>query len=271
MQKTTRELNLFKESIAVYYPDDPLEKAIQDTYHKYNEGWLSAYQCKLMAKALLSLKTFDQGWFIDKLLPVRMSYFFSPLLTKNTDTMVFVTHFLFLRDILENQEINSYLNDPIVFMTAPLAHWLFREYSLHIFVNKDVLCFENKNISFSEVGGLLIAEKENVLVTSDSIIKIINKTNRKLEMNVDIDILNEIQSEVQLKAASVKIAPGIFKLDADERMFRPDMKVYDKISRKNGKIKEIGPGESGNVLISYGDSEEVSITKKDFDERFIVL
>ena len=51
-----------KTAIAVFNPQDPLERAVQDAYHEHNDDWLSMYECQLVTRALAYLKMFDEGW-----------------------------------------------------------------------------------------------------------------------------------------------------------------------------------------------------------------
>ena len=138
-----------KEAIAVYNPqDDPWQSAIQDAAKEITGNWLPSFPCQQLAKAVASLKI-GTDWLVrDDLLTVRAHYLFAPYLTENKETLVFVTHLLYLRDILENKEICSNLNDPIVFVSSLLASFLFRDSPVHIHVNTDLLRAANPKAEF---------------------------------------------------------------------------------------------------------------------------
>ena len=48
------------EAIAVFDPDDAWEKAIQAAAKEVTGDWLPAYPCRLLARAVVSLKCDDE-------------------------------------------------------------------------------------------------------------------------------------------------------------------------------------------------------------------
>ncbi len=242
-----------KEAIAVFNPQDPWERAVQEASHEIDGEWLSSYECRLASRAISYLKCFDD-WIDDKkLMNQRAKYFFAPHMSINKEQMVFVTHNLFLRDILENGEINAYLYSPITFVTRPIAYYLLREYPIHVHVESNLLKGENSDVNFIELGGLMIADYENVSVTSESILDIVQRS-------------NNLQ-----KAAVTEIDRGIFKIDEDERQIFPDDRILHKIDKSEGQISFIGPGEEGTVEIKMNDGSERAIGKLDFDSEYIIM
>jgi hypothetical protein len=229
---------------------------VQSASKKYTGDWLSMYQCKLVAKAILSLKSFEETWSDStELLQQRVSYFFSDAFTKNKNYVVFLTFPLFVRDILENREINSYIHDPVVFMTISLSHFLFKEYPVHMYIDANALRAENGGIKLMEIGGLFISDGENVSVNS-CISKIIS---------------TDAESAPQLKAAATNLGEGIFKIDEHERKIMPDTEVWDKYKRVVARIFTVEPGETGEVGIRYDDGNETMISKLYFDNHFVCI
>ena len=259
-----------KEGLSVYYPPDEFERAIQDASHTHTGEWLSSYQCQLAASAVAFLKIFEDQWLTEEeLFSHRMNYLFAPAMTRDKTVMVFVTHRLYLRDILENREINSYIHSPPVFVTKPIAHYLLREYPIHIHVNRERILAEN-DINLFTIGGLLIAEEEDVRISPESIIEVKTVHNKNLQMSVEQEEAEEVQLMTGLKAASSPIGKGVFKIDEHERALAPDTRIWDKELRANAIILSVHPGETGTVEIKYDDGHEVSISKQTFDQRFVV-
>ena len=247
-----------KESIAVYNPEDPLERIIQDASKQYTDNWLSMYQCKLVAKAILNLKVFSESWDNSELLSQRISYFFKNSFTKNKNYVVFLTFPLFVRDILENREINAYIHDPVVFVTIPISHFLFKEYPVHMYINADALRSENGDIKLMEIGGLFISDGENVSLNS-----CISK----------ISVSNDIPESTMSysKAAVTNTGNGIFKIDEHERNILPDTEVWDKQKKTVAQVFSVEPGETGEIGIRYKNGEEVRISKLFFDANFLCI
>ena len=247
-----------KKSISVYQPSDPLEKAIQDTYHEYEGTWLPSHVCQIAAKAFCSLKIFDSTWIEeDNLYKQRCSYLFSPEFVQNKDIMVFLTMPLFLRDVLENNLISSVTSNPVTFTTPTIAHYLYKEYPVKIYIKKDLLISGN-NCQWFHVGGFLITDTD-VNLPRECIIKI------KHADNVDVPQIGET---LGLKAASLN---GIFHVDEVERVLMPGMKVIDKTSKTgSGVIETVEPGENGMVHMQF-QTGNTSIGKQLFDTRFSLV
>lgn len=242
-------------AIAIYQPSDPLEKAIQDTYHEYEGGWLPAHVCQLAAKAFASLKMFDPTWIEeDHLYKRRCAYWFVPEFAMNKDVLVFLTMPVYLRDIIENNEINNVLHSPVVFVTPPMARYLYKEYSVKIYIKKDVLISDNKCQWFN-IGGLLVTNSD-VNLSKDSIMKV--------KHAADIDI-----PKILGKAASL-VGSGIFQIDEHERFLVPGMKVRDKANITVGTIDRIEPGENGMIYMIFSTGN-TSIGKQFFDLKFSLL
>lgn len=259
-----------KEGTAVYYPEDSLERAIQDASHSHTGEWLSSYQCQLTAQAISSLKMFDSDWLTNESLFVhRMDYLFNPAMIGNQDVMIFVTHKLYLRDILENREINGYIHSPVVFVTKPIAHYLLREYPIHIHIDKEKMLSINDANIFT-IGGLLIADQENISV-DECIVDVKAVSNADLEFPVKPDEAEIMSQMTGVKFAATKIAPGVFQIDEHERAITPNNKVWDKVTREDGVVLAVEPGETGKVSIRYSDGRMTSIGKLFFDQRFVVV
>jgi len=261
---------MHKESIAVYNPSDPIERSIQEQYHNTSGQWLTACDCQLLSKALGSLKSFD-GWLENpKVLDHRISYFFASFMSKNKKNMVFLTHPLFLRDILENCEINSYLYDPIVFVTPSLAHYLFQEYPVHLYVDSSKLKGYN-DVHWVDIGGLLVCNREDVKIDAGFITGILSKPECQETVSGIMSDVRQLKGSSMSKAALSQVSPGIFKIDRHERDIEPDEMVWDKHERKNAIITRVEPGETGLVAIKYEDGYELSLPKEDFDTRYTVM
>ncbi len=251
-------------SKVVYYPkDNEFERNLQDASYKHEGRWLSQDDCQLMSRAIVYLKMSNPLWTTTSPRE-RAAYFFSPYLTSQKDVMVFVTYPLFVRDILENNEFNSYLHSPVVFMTRPLAHYLFREYTIHLHIDKDKLLSLNSGVEFVLAGGLLMSN-ENVAIDKSCIAGMITSENRNRTVDMSESTLDEV------KLAASLVAPGVFQIDEHERALLPDMDVWDKDNRTKGVISNIEPGETGNVEVNYEDGHNTIISKQFFDQRFVVV
>jgi len=269
MQKADFKL-IEKEGVAVYYPEDPLERAIQDASHAHVGEWLSSYQCQLVASAISSLKIFDTDWITnEELFRQRMDYLFDLAMTNNKDILVFVTHKLYLRDILENREINAYLHSPVVFVTKPIAHFLLREYPIHIHVIRERILAKNDADLFT-IGGMLLSDGEDVSI-DECILEVKTVSNADLEFPVKQEEAEDIGLMTGVKAAASQIAPGVFQIDEHERVLRPDQEIWDKELREDGVILAVEPGETGKITIRYTDGHDTSIGKMFFDHRFVVV
>lgn len=254
-----------KESISVYNPQDPLERAVQEAYHNFNHDWLFSYSCRLFARAISSMKSIDDLWLDSpQLMTHRISYFFSPFMSKNLDTLVFVTHLIFLRDILENNRINCFLHSPVVLMSRPIAHFLFREYPVHVFLDGHKV-LEKNHRRISQIGGLFISEDADVDI-SDCIQDVQNKGKEPID-----NLLESVKSDVGYRKVAASLAsPGVFKIDEHKRQIHPGAVIWDKFERKSAALIEIEPGETGNMHIQYQDGTISLISKQEFDIRYFV-
>lgn len=241
-----------KKAIAVYDPEDPLERAIQDNAHKFNGGWLPSHECQLMAQSIASLKAFDTWMGEINLLDHRMSYFFDPKMIANRDIMVFVTKPIFIRDIFENDKISTSLHDPIVFMTKPLAHFLHREYGVHIHVDCNNLFSLNDRENFVDIGGLMIS-LEDAVITDECIDQIL--------------YFNKPDGHNQ-KAASTLIRDGVFGITDHKKELLPNVAVWNKTTRRRGTVQEVQPGEEGLVTVMLDDGVQDSFAKSTFDQVY---
>ena len=244
-------MTLAKEGIAVYDPTDATESAIQEVSHKYLGEWLNSSDCQLVARAINSLKVFDDWLENAVLLEQRISYFFAPYMASHKNHMVFVTHKLYLRDIIENQEINLYNHDPIVLVTTPIAHYLLREYPIHIHLDIDKLKSLNYRERWLEVGGLIISDDKSIQVDESAILSIRDADDPGLE-----------------KAAASVVGPEVYKIDEHESSLEPDAEVWDKRSRESVTVVEVEPGETGVITVRYINGTTKSIPKTDFDVSF---
>jgi len=174
-------------------------------------------------------------------------------MSQKKDTMVFVTHLLYLRDILENESIDGFVHYPVTFMTTPLAYYLFREYPVHILVDVSKMKELNPGMKFLEIGGLIIST-EDVCVNDEAIIQVMDRT--------------EDGGGTVLKAAAVEVKPGIFLMGDEDRNMNPGLRVWDKSKMVSGTICEIEPGETGLIKVEQEGGHIVTISKIDFDSRF---
>ncbi len=238
-----------KEAISVYDPSDPLEKAIQDAYHLYNDGWLASSGCQLVARSLANLKFLTEWLYKPELLQKRVNYFFAPHMSQNMSNSVFVTMPLFLRDIIENHVIDSYLHDPVTFVSVPVAHYLLTEYPVHIYIDTDKMKAANSKDSFFEVGGLIIASG-NINLPSECII------------------------DVKEKGYAVKVAAtvqnDVFKIDEHKKNVVPNDRVWDKRFNNQATVSYVEAGEEGDIQVRLDNGQIVQLPKKDFDQRFVM-
>lgn len=242
-----------KEGIAVYSPSNAIEIAVQEASHKYLGEWVNSHVCQLVAKSINSLKVFDDWLENASLLEQRVSYFFVPHMSARKDEMVFVTHLLYLRDIIENEEINIYNHDPIVLMTIPIAHYLFREYPIHIHIDINKLKSLNYRAKWIEVGGLIISE-----------------TSVRIDESAIISIQNFAHDDMDIKKVAASwIGPDIFAIDEHESTLEPNAGVWDKKSRESARVVKVEPGETGEITIRYMNGIDKTIPKPEFDMCFV--
>lgn len=259
---------MLKESISVYNPSDPVERCVQDSYYAIHHEWLTAYPCQLIAKAITSLK-FSSDWCDrNDLLKHRISYFFAQHMSRNKEVMVFLTHPIFVRDIFENLLINSFIYDPIVLVTKPLAHYIFREYPIHIHFKKSAL--QRHQNDWTDIGGLLIANQNvNFDFTDICAIKVINHEYLEITQNIlnsSLALYNK--TDCLRKVAITQTQPGMFELDDDQRAMHPYDAIWDKETRRKGIIDAVDPGDAGMVSIIYDDGTKLSVPKIMFDTQY---
>ncbi len=263
-----------KKAIAVYDPqDDSWQSAIQDAAKEITGNWLPSFPCQQLAKAVASLKV-GTDWLVrDDLLAVRAHYLFVPYMNSSKQNLVFVTHLLFLRDILENSQISSNLNDPIVFMTDHLANFLFRDSPVHVCVNANLLRAANFKAEFLDVGGLLICYQGNINL--DGVITGVRYHGSEMNRERTSGLVHDIQERQGIsfsKAAAQEIAPDVFKMDEHFPELTPDTEVWDKITRSKAQVTAIEASENGIIWLLYENGGgEVSIPKQQFDENYVVL
>lgn len=236
-------------AIAVYSPSDAVESAVQDASHRYSGEWLNSHACQLVARAIGSLKIFDDWLENSTVLAQRVAYLFEPHMSSQKDRMVFVTHPLFLRDIVENNEINLYNHDPIVLVTTPIAHYLFREYPIHIHLDVSKLKELNDRAKWLEVGGLIISDDKSIAVDETAIIGIHKPSELK-------------------KVAAVRVGPEVFRIEEHRFALKPGAEVWDKKERESATVIEVEPGETGMVIVRYMNGNNKSVPKTEFDQCF---
>ena len=262
---------MIKEAIPIYYPEDPLIRAVQNAAKRYDGQYIIKNACDLFIKAIESLKIYDDFWLDDEdLLSQRAEYLFAPYMTAKKDKVVFATHPLFCRDIFENNEINSYLYNPVVFVTTPIAHYLLREYPIHVYIDKDKLVSANDDINLVQIGGLLMSE-EDVGLPHEAILEIKIVTDKNMSEKASAENMVNMKEEAGMKTAAFPISRGVFKLDKHYREIMPDMAVWDKSKKSRGSIEQVEEGHNGMVYIKLENGAEVSIGKEAFDLRFIIV
>jgi len=263
-----------KTAIAVFNPQDPLEKAVQDSYHEHNEGWLSMYYCQLVTGALASLKMFDEDWIEnDSLFSHRVKYFFAPFMSAQKDYMIFATTLLFFRDIMENRCINGFTHNPVVFVTRPLAHYLLREYPVHIMFDMNKIYAANRDSSYLDVGGIVVFDRENVLLPEGSMLDVFTKDPKEGDSPVsrmDLEHITQDTGFTRKVAVSLR-GPGVFTNDEHTRAVRPQAVVWDKAERKEGTVIKVEPGEMGNIEVLLDDGSKKIISQVDFDREFTLV
>lgn len=264
---------IIREAITVYDPKNPWESAIQDAAKKLTGNWLPSFACQLLAKAVASLKI-GTDWLVrTDLLTVRAHYLFAPYLADNKDSVVFVTHFLYLRDILENMEISSNLNDPIVFMAPTLASFLFRDSPVHIHLNADLLRSANSKAEFMDIGGLLICHKGNIKLMEGAI-EDVHYYGSEMNKGRTLELVKDIQNQQGIsfsKAAAREISPDVFAIEEHFKEIVPDDEVWDKITRSKAQVTAVELSENGMISLRYSNGSEITVPKQEFDQNFIVV
>lgn len=261
-----------KESIAVFNPSDPLEKAIQNAFHEWDSGWLDRYSCKLLARAIVSLKMFDESWLNHPdLFERRIKYFFAPHMCAKKDYVVFPTTLLFLRDILENQSIDGFLIDPIAFVSRPISHYLLREYPIHIIIDKHKMISGNDKRSL-DAGGLVVFDDGDVYLDKDCIVDIIAVQPKEGKDKVSVLDIEAIAAGMGYQKVALSLrGPGVFQNDEDKRNIKPGSSVWDKIDREKGSILKVEPGERGFIEVLLDSGVKKVVSQLDFDRDFVIL
>lgn len=231
--------------------DDPLINTVQAASFKSSGTYLRDEECKLFLKAIYSLKLFSDGKWAEKLSDVRLSYFFHPSLSKYKNEMIFVSYPLFMSDIIENLEINSYLHDPIVMMASPLAFYLFKEYPVNLVLDMNILRSKNRDVKFNDVGGITIIDGQN-LDLEDAIINIKN-------------------NESMNKQAATEISRDVFAIDEIDKNLDPGSKLWDKETRSIVTVVSCDVGTTGNVTVSDKLDEIKIVPKLQFDQKFSII
>ena len=260
---------MLKEGIAVYNPKDNLERALQDAFHASGErdsGWLTSYECRLAAKALASLKY--RGTWLDEenLFSVRANHIFANEMQSNGKEVVFVTCLLYLRDILENRRISSYLNEPIVFTSKAVAFYLLREYPLHLIIDLTKI----NSADFIRVGALYIYE-DRVDLPQDALLGIkINDEANKPRIEQEIERINVSCRTTLRKAAVSQRDFGIWQIDRGIDLdISSGEAVQNKISKKFGIVYAVEPGDTGTISVLYDDGESENVNKSEFVHNFV--
>ncbi len=260
---------LIKNAISVYDPADPWEKAIQDASKAVTGSWLSSYPCQLLAKAVVALQCNEEWIDREDLMPARAHYMFTPSLISNKQDLVFVTHLLFLRDILENNEINSQLHQPIAFLTRPLAHFLFRHCPVHMLLKADLLRSANRKVEFQEIGGFVIVSKGDVSL--EGAISDVHYHGSHVDafMNLRDDAMPLRKAAGRIEVDDV----GEETVYSSEhfRALRINDRVWDKEKKLEGRLEEIEPVINGDIVVEYDNGEIQRLSKEKFDESYIVL
>lgn len=255
---------MVKSAISVYNPQDPLERSLQDSCRKYLDYYMTSFECKLFCKAVESLKCLDGSWiYEEELYSNRADYFFAS--DMSSDEYVLPVNILYLRDILENKKVSGIIFNPAVFVTRPVAHFLLREYDVHL-----VFQFEN----LKSVNGGSVLKLGNLYIDNDGV-----NIPDKMEIVVNRpDLTDEVDKIVEginsfpiLKAASSESGDGVLFLDKVEKNLKINQKVMNKISKKYAVIVEVEPGYTGDVDILYTSGERIKVPKVRFEFDFVVI
>lgn len=254
-----------KISIPIYNPNNELEALVQEQYHASSStaGWLSMQECRLFTDAIYSLKRYSQEWFENKaILKNRISYFFAKEMNPDSSEIIFMTFPIFLRDILERNLLDDYLSAPVVFVTKPIAYYLFPEYTVQIVLDKFKLEALNSDV-FDKIGNLWISNK-NVKINKETIVQIKSSKNT-------FNIVKKITTLQDFKKTAVtEISRNIFKIDPDEKYLSTGSSVLYKLHNIPGIIKQVEPGESGHIHIKLENGKMIAVDKINFDKHFVV-
>lgn len=255
---------------------DLLSRVIADTCLDMTKQTLSDEDVDLVARAISSLRYFDEWLENEKLLRQRISYLFSPEMSDKKTELVYLTHLVFLRHILECEAIDGVLHSPVTFVTKPCAFFLFRDYSVQILIDAETLRSENPDVEFEEIGGMIIAKNGDLVkLSKQAILKIVSPLNSKLERPIEETALDallhqySIEPELKKEAVSRTKSRGVFKIDEARRELSPDSVVTDKRTKAKAVIDVVGPGEKGTIEVKGPDQESVEIDQFEFDKKFV--
>ena len=258
-----------KQSIAVYSPDDPVEKDIQNVHKEITGEWLPSFACQAVLKSIISLKGFD--WINDETLrKTRLKFIFEEIFGLNKSLMVYPTHLLYIRDIIENSQINSVIHGPITLVSQPLAFFLFREFPMHITFSVDMIKSVNDNML--SVGSLLIAN-DSVKFNLEAIDEIrYNGNNVQLFLDIFENIYKPQHRKVATKVIEQPFGKEeIFTTDEHNIALFAGMSVMNKETSEQGSIVQINPDVVGNVYVKLNNGDMVCIKKIDFYTKFAIL
>lgn len=216
-----------------------------------------------MAQATANLKRYSEWTEESDLGDVRASFFFRPALSEHKNTVVFVTNILFYGDIIESKRISSYLHGPVVLMPRSLAHFVFKEYSIHLHLDWSKV--QSQNEKFMNIGSVFIADGFDVNI-ENAIKNVISVDFTKQNI---VELMNN-ESHVLQKAAMTEIEDEVFSIEKQDRFLKANMVVQDKFDKDNGIITEVEPGDTGFVFIRKGNNHQISVSKNEFDHYFVV-
>ena len=226
-----------------------------------------------VAFALLSAKGGDR-WLEDReVLPFRCRYFFEPHMAENQSQMVFVTYPIFLRDILESQKIKNRLHGPVVFMTPELAGFIFKEYSVQVYVDPQQLKKANRKQQWLSVGGLLIAPEGDISIDGAVVrLGIGPHEDQKFRWELFRRVKDIQRDAVMLtKTAQAKPVPGqpeVWEPSEHERDLPAGTRLLDKEKRTYAVVKWCEPGKEGYVEVEYAGGKTVKLRQDEFDIKF---
>ena len=254
---------------------DPLEEVIAQCYQENIGGDLDSHKCEILACALEALKVYTDWLDDEKLLHERISYLFNPSMIKQTGIVAFLTHPLFLRDILENGEIHAAVHSPIAFVAPKLATFLFREYPVLLFLDLQNLRQLNQALNFIQVGGLVVVDSsKNVRINNDTLKNVVTQSGDKLR---SIDCQSEVdrmieQSDWQIqRVAAVRYDddPDHWALDQHEKSIRPGQTVRSKEDGHSATVSVVEPGEVGQIIVDQ-DGGQDTVSKMEFDHKYVL-
>ena len=224
----------------------------------------------LLSSAIFHIKSSDRWLEDDSLLGIRSRYFFEPYMVDETGPVVFLTHPLFVRDILEKKRINGYLNSPILFVSRPLAGFIFKEYTAHILLDAKKLQERNKGIKWISLGGCLMPVSNHDIDITDCVVKTTVGPDEDIKRRIDrYKLLKEMERDASLviKAAMKTKNPEteIWEPSEHERDLPPGTRIIDKVKRTYAVVKYCEPGKNGYVEVEYAGGKTKKIRQDQFD------